>query len=195
MNIPAISNRILPLFQHLPRCLDTKDKLYQMALATFKGGSGLFFLACGTKEVCFDARCISQKEYSLSHGSFFLCSAVCTLLEAVHLFKIADLGKMYPVISWTGAYLFLFANFIGLEQCIRVFEEAKEMKDDNLMKSAVVGGISNFGYIAAAAIAILGGPAGIAFLIGCVSACFGGLKMMLDFYILMKETQQTVSLI
>lgn len=182
MNITAAGMRIPAIFNLLPQQINSPNKIYELVLPLFKAGSGLFFLGYGSKEICFDARKLSQRDYALAHGSLFICSAVCSLFEALHLFAVKNLGNFYPIVSWTGTGLFLFANFIALEENIRFFEEAKKQDNHIAMKSAVAGILSNLGYITTAAIAILGGSAALAFVIACVSACFGGLKILLDFY-------------
>lgn len=192
------------------RRLGGVQKVYDICLSLFKGGSGLFFLGYGTKEIAFDARQLTPSqwhlenkkklaintaaEYALAHGTLFAAAGICSILECLHYFSAVNLGQHLPIFSCFSAGLFLFANFVALEQNINLFVEAQEIIKEKVqseipnaliqMRSAFLGMISNLGYIMATAVAVMGASAGIAFLIGCVAACFGALKILHDFYFL-----------
>lgn len=131
------------------------------------------------------------RDFSIAHGVLFIGAGVCTALEALHEFSLINLGKAHSPIAWTGTGLFLFANMVSLQQNMTIFKQASEMslateqdkqQAEKMLRSAILGMISNLGYITATSIAILGAPTAIAVVIGCISAFFGSLKILHDFY-------------
>lgn len=133
------------------------------------------------------------RDFSIAHGVLFIGTGVCTALEALHEFSLINLGNAHSPIAWTGTGLFLFANMVSLQQNLAIFKQASEMslateqdkqQAETMLRSAILGMISNLGYITATSIAILGAPTAIAVIIGCISAFFGSLKILHDFYCL-----------
>lgn len=157
------------------------EKIYQFVLPYFKTGTAFFFLGFGAKEICFDAKKVDGG-YALDHGTLYIGAAICSIFESLHHFYVINFDKYYSLISWSGTSLFLLANLIALDENVSLYYEGKEQGDFTKIKSAILGIISNFGYLTSGAFAILGGSATITFLIAGVSACFGGLKILHDFY-------------
>lgn len=184
--------------------LGSPEKIYKTILPIFKGGSSLFFYGYGSKELCLDARqkyisdssqterthrCLCQAittryNYALFHGMLFLGAGTLTAFEALHEFALLNLGKYKDLVSFVGSGFFVFANLVALEQNIFLYRlaEKKCPHETELRTSAILGIMSNLGYITAATIALVGLPTAIAVLIGCISACFGGVKILYDFY-------------
>lgn len=184
------------------------EKVSDFVLPYFKAGSALFFTGFGAKEIAWDHRqlviehahmkdsnhkVVSSLGYPLVHGAFLITSGVCSAFEALHAFALTNLGNRLPTIVAAGNLSFLFANVLALEENVNLYEQAMALGDgateeehqlaETMKKSAVLGIMSNLGYVASTATALLGLSSGVALLLAGFGSCWGGLKILYDFYL------------
>jgi hypothetical protein len=181
-------------------------KIYEFCFPYFKSGSGFFFLGFG---ICETYHMLSDKKrlnlntenkispnYLGLHGTLLIGAGICTEVESLHSFSVINLGSILSKISSAGGVLFLLANFVGLQANINMYEQGQNIdcttSEKNrqiaywMCRSAVTGILSNLGYIIATAIALFGASTAIAVLIGIISSCFGGIKILFDLVAWMK---------
>jgi hypothetical protein len=193
--IPAISaaKKLIPPNSELPK------KVYDLALPYFKACSGAFFLGYGSFEIYSDLKrppCTveslseSPQLYLKAHGSLLIATGACSAFETLHTFAYINLGRLFAAVSSVGSACFLFANLLAVEENISVYEKARstiprnEEEKSNLLwicQGAVWGILSNLGYIITTAMVVFGASTAVSLLIGVISACFGGLKILFDF--------------
>jgi hypothetical protein len=199
-------------FSYLPRCFDRVkalvsfdsaliQKIYHFSLPYFKGGSSIFLCSYGALEVyppkllanaSIDSYQQSTLPYLKVHGTLLMGSGICSGLNTLHAFSLIDLGALFSGVSSVGNFTFLFANFVALEENILAYEKTYCQVSETPMSSerlawerhsAAYGILSNLGYITAMAMALVGASTAVALLVGVVSACMGGLKILYDFQI------------
>jgi hypothetical protein len=141
---------------------------------------------------------VSSFEHAIAHGVLFLGAGMCTALEAFHLFALTNLESFASLVGYGGAGCFLFANLVALEQNMNIYAKADQLSSEaseeerqeawQLKKSAILGIISNLGYILATAVSLLGDLTAIVLLFGSVGACSGCFKILYDFFIFYAPT-------
>lgn len=110
----------------------------------------------------------SPREFATVHGSLFLTSGLVGLWGAAfkHLAAVA--------IS-EGA--FVLANFVALKYHITLYLHAP---NPTVVKSAVLGILSNVGYIVSHAMLMIGFHSTIAMVVCCLALSMGGIKILYD---------------
>lgn len=140
---------------------------------------------------------IQQKETSIAekikyalHGSLFAASGVLGTTAGLHRLGMIDIGPALPWVDIFGTCAFMLANIVNLDLNIRSYIEASKAPVHlsewalSKKKSAIIGMISNLGYILMSAFTLAGGPFAITMLLGCVAVLTGCLKILYDFILL-----------
>jgi len=128
---------------------------------------------------------ISSAKYLFAHGSLLIGAAACNAMDAAESFGMISLHKFSSSVLNAGNALFAYANFIALEENLRIYALAKESAPDDkagswLKHAAMFGILSNIGYITSTACVLFGASTAISVLIGLLSACCGGIKILCD---------------
>jgi hypothetical protein len=183
-------------------------KVHAFVFPAYMAGSAVFFTGYGVKEIGWNYKqnavehvrradinntALPALGYPLVHGSLFVATGIFNAFEALHAFACINLGNKLRTVVAAGNLTFLFANVLDLQENVCLYEQAvtfskcgtveKTVEADIQKKSAILGILSNLGYIASTAITLLGVSAGMALLLACFGSCWGGLKILYDFYV------------
>lgn len=167
----------------LPSAAAIVNKTIAFVDTHFKACSGAILCAQGSWETVAAKRSSSQKEYYRFHSGLLIGSGISSLVESLDCWKAIDLGTLLKTVQNTTSALFLFANFVALEENINTFEQLRSLEDPEMVwkrQAALAGILSNLGYIMTAAVAMFGFSTAVVILLGAISAFFGGVKMLCD---------------
>lgn len=130
-----------------------------------------------------------QAKQTLVHGLCYLGSGVlCTLgeMERVSWLNLDGTGNAFIQSGWT---LFLFANLFSLDQNIKLYHAASRFEGTfghRLKMSAILGMISNLGYVVGTIFSFFEGTAAIAIFLAVLSMMTGTVKFFYDYFFNLK---------
>jgi len=126
------------------------------------------------------------------HGSLFLGTGVCELLQGLNVLEVIALGPALPFIALVGNGCFLVANLIMLVHNIKICLQASNLPPEasdeereaskKAMISSIFAIISAINYIAGISLLIFGGPTAIIIVLVAMGLTSGGLKILFDFF-------------
>lgn len=135
-------------------------------------------------------------DLSLMHGLFYFASgALCAVgeLELNQWINIGGMGARCIQFGWT---FFLFANLFALEQNLKLYHSASQLKqpiNSRLQLSAALGIMNNLGYVCSTVFSIFNGTLALAIVLGALVIVSGTIKFFVDFFYVDWEKLQVKS--
>lgn len=168
-----------------------------------------FLFTYGAKEIFFDSRQFQEKvwggrlcavsqaifgifgdnetsahDYYLIHGTLFLTSGAYFALSSLHCYQCLDLYGCLDELHLAAETLFVAANIVALKFNMQLYMHAKSSHAENaaILRSCVIGIVSNLFYILAEATRLFGFSTALALVFGCIAVSTGGVKIIYDFF-------------
>lgn len=165
-------------------------KVQELIVPIFKGGASLYLCAFGAAEIIQSGAKIthslaSSQAYMILHGGLMAASGISSLADALYAFGVMNPGNLANANYIAGSILFLCANIIGLEENVRIFNDAgtnspiDETRDQE-KQSAFWGILNNIGYIITTAMLLYGKATAPALVFAALSCFAGGIKILYD---------------
>ncbi len=133
---------------------------------------------------------LNKIPFNIAHGSLYISAGVSGSLAAISnngWINNSGLNALMPV----GQSLFGLACLVALIHNVKIYRAAAKIPAfaplhqreaaNMLKKSAIFGIISSLNYLLAAAMMLMGAPAALALVFGCVAVFTGCLKIIYDF--------------
>lgn len=130
--------------------------------------------------------------YSMLTGLSHTGAGVCGAVAGACQLGLISISKLLDVASSATRGFLIFSDLLSLEYYVNLFFSASEISmvssgdagqiAKQLKISAVMGIVASFSYLFAAAIVLLGGPAGIALAVCCIAGSTSCLKTLYDFF-------------
>jgi len=130
--------------------------------------------------------------FSMLAGVSYAGAGVCGVITGACQLGLIGASKIVNAASAATRGFFIFSDLLSLEYYINLFCLASEILSmgsadsaqtaKQLKISAIMGIVSCFSYLFAAAIVLLGGPAGVALAICCIAGSTNCVRILYDFF-------------